>query len=114
MDRIQKTTTRSTAPATEDAATVPSNPATDTVDKTEYDAIVCASHNPRYRGRNRAESSCQQRLALQDNLQLHHNQGQTDQGQETEQRIDQFKKKDKKQTTLPITDWLFCFVFNSS
>jgi hypothetical protein len=48
MDSIQKTTT------TEDAATVPSNPATDTVDKAVYDAIVCASHNQRYRGRNRA------------------------------------------------------------
>ena len=47
MDRIQKTTTRSAAPTTEDVTTMSSNAANVAVDKTEYNAIVYASYNPR-------------------------------------------------------------------
>ena len=69
MDRIQKTTTRSAAPTTEDVTTMSSNAATGTVDITEYDAIVYASHNSRNGGRNRAALPYQPRLMSQSNSQ---------------------------------------------
>ena len=70
IERMQKVTTRSipTTP-TEDVTTMSSNATTVTVDKTEYDALLAASHNSRNGGRNRAASPYQPRVEFQGRLQ---------------------------------------------
>jgi hypothetical protein len=65
MDRIQETPTRSDVPTSEDVTTMSSNATTVTVDKTEYDALLAASHNSRNGGRNRAASPYQPRVEFQ-------------------------------------------------
>jgi hypothetical protein len=67
IERMQKITTRSipTTP-TEDVTTMSSNATTVTVDKTEYDALLAASHNSRNGGRNRAASPYQPRVEFRD------------------------------------------------
>ena len=66
IERMQKISTRSipTTP-TEDVTTMSSNATTVTVDKTEYDALLAASHNSRNGGRNRAASPYQPRVEFQ-------------------------------------------------
>ena len=66
IDRMKKTTAGSPpATPTQDATIMSSNATTVTVDKTEYDALMAASHNSRNGGRNRAASPYQPRVGFQ-------------------------------------------------
>ena len=67
VDRIQKSAARPT-PTTktnEDVTTMSSNATTVKVDKTQYDALIAATHNSRNGGRNRAASPYQPRVEFQ-------------------------------------------------
>jgi hypothetical protein len=65
MDRIQETPTRRAVTTSEDVTTMSSNATTVTVDKSEYNALLAASHNSRNGGRNRATSPYQPRVEFQ-------------------------------------------------